>query len=42
MHPTLGAPKYVKPVIKEQKGKIHSNIIIVDFNTHFHQWIDEK
>ena len=37
----LGVPKYIKQRLADLKGEIDSNTIIVgDFNTHLHQWID--
>ena len=34
MHPTIGAPQYIRQTLKDIKGEIDSNTIIVgDFNT---------
>ena len=34
MHPTLGAPQYIRQTLTDIKGEIDSNLIIVgDFNT---------
>ena len=34
-------PKYIKQILTNIKEEIESNAIIVgDFNTHLHQWID--
>ena len=40
--PNIGAPQYVRQMLTSMKGKIHSNTIIVgDFNTHSHLWVDQ-
>ena len=32
--PNIGAPKYVKQILMDMLGQIHSNIVIIwDFNT---------
>ena len=34
MHPTLGAPQYIRQTLTDTRGKKYSNTIIVgDFNT---------
>ena len=36
------APQYVRQMLTSMKGEINSNTIIVgDFNTHSHLWIDQ-
>ena len=41
--PNIGAPKYIKQILTDIKGEIESNaIIIIDFNTHLHPWIDHQ
>ena len=39
--PTIGAPKYIKQILKEIKGELDSNRKTVDFNTHLHQWMTD-
>ena len=40
--PNIGAPQYVRQMLTSMKGEINSNTIIVgDFNTHSHPWIDQ-
>ena len=40
--PNIGAPHYVRQMLPSMKGEIKSNTVIVgDFNTHSHLWIDE-
>ena len=40
--PKLGAPQYVRQMLTRMKGEINNNTIIVgDFNTHSHLWIDQ-
>ena len=40
--PNTGAPQYVRQMLTSMKGEINNNTIIVgDFNTHSHLWIDE-
>ena len=37
------APQYVRQMLTSIKGEINSNTIIVgDFNTHSHLWIDQR
>ena len=31
--PNIGAPQYVKQMLKSMKGEINSNTIVEDFNT---------
>ena len=39
----IGAPQYVRQTLTDIKGEIGSDTIIVaDFNTHSHQWMDHK
>ena len=39
--PHIGAPQYVRQMLTSMKGEINNNTIIVgDFNTHSHLWID--
>ena len=41
--PNIGALQYVRQMLKSMKGEINSNTVIVgDFNTHSHLWIDQK
>ena len=36
------APQYVRQMLTSMKGEINNNTIIVgDFNTHSHLWIDQ-
>ena len=38
----IRAPQYIEQMLTNMKGEINSNIIIVgDFNTHSHLWIDQ-
>ena len=38
----IGALKYVRQMLTSMKGEISNNTIIVgDFNTHSHLWIDQ-
>ena len=40
--PYIRAPQYVRQMLTSMKGEINSNTIIVgDFNTHTHLWIDQ-
>ena len=40
--PNKGAPQYIRQMLTSIKGEINSNTIIVgDFNTHSHLWIDQ-
>ena len=40
--PNIGALQYVRQMLTSMKGEINSNTIIVgDFNTHSHLWIDQ-
>ena len=40
--PNIGAPQYVRKMLTSMKGEISNNTIIVgDFNTHSHLWIDQ-
>ena len=40
--PNIGAPQYVRQMLTSMKGEINSNTIIVgDFNTHSHLWLDQ-
>ena len=39
--PNIGALQYVRQMLTSMKGEINSNTIIVgDFNTHSHLWIE--
>ena len=41
--PNIGAPLYVRQMLTSMKGEININTIIVgDFNTHSHLWIDQR
>ena len=41
--PNIGAPQYIRQTLTDIKGDIDSNSIIVgDFNTPSHQWIDQQ
>ena len=38
----IGAPQYVRQMLTSMEGEINNNTIIVgDFNTHSHLWIDQ-
>ena len=38
----MGALQYVRQMLTSMKGEIKNNTIIVgDFNTHSHPWIDQ-
>ena len=38
----IGVPKYIMQMLTSMKGEINNNTIIVgDFNTHSHLWIDQ-
>ena len=40
--PDIGAPQYVRQMLASMKGEINNNTIIVgDFNTPSHLWIDQ-
>ena len=40
--PNIGAPQYVRQMLASMKGEINNNTIIVgDFNTPSHLWIDQ-
>ena len=40
--PNIGEPEYVRQMLTSMKGEINSNTIIVgDFNTPSHLWIDQ-
>ena len=40
--PNIRAPQYVRKMLTSMKGEISNNTIIVgDFNTHSHLWIDQ-
>ena len=40
--PNIGALQYVRQLLTSMKGEINNNTIIVgDFNTHSHLWIDQ-
>ena len=40
--PNIGAPQYVRQMLTSMKGEINNNTIIVgDFNTQSHLWIDQ-
>ena len=40
--PNIEAPQYVRQMLTSIKGEINSNTILVgDFNTHSHLWIDQ-
>ena len=40
--PNIGALQYVRQMLTSMKGEINNNTIIVgDFNTHSHLWIDQ-
>ena len=40
--PNIGAPQYARQMLTSMKGEINRNTIIVgDFNTHSHPWIDQ-
>ena len=41
--PNIGAPPYVRQMLTSMKGEINNNTIIIvgDFNTHSHLWIDQ-
>ena len=40
--PNIGALHYVRKMLTSMKGEINNNTIIVgDFNTHLHLWIDQ-
>ena len=38
----IGAPHYIRQTLTDIKGEIDSNTIMVDFNTHSHQWTDHQ
>ena len=41
--PNIEAPQYIRQTLADIKGEIDSNtIIVVDFNTHSHQWTDHQ
>ena len=40
--PNIEAPQYIRQMLTSMKGEINSNTIIVgDFNTHSHLWLDQ-
>ena len=40
--PNIGAPQYVRQMLTSMKGEINNSTIIVrDFNTPSHLWIDQ-
>ena len=40
--PNVGTTQYVRQMLTSMKGEINNNTIIVgDFNTHSHLWIDQ-
>ena len=40
--PSIGAAQYVRQMLTSMKGEINSNTIILgNFNTHSHLWIDQ-
>ena len=40
--PNTGAPQYVRQMLTSMKGEFNNNTIIVgNFNTHSHLWIDQ-
>ena len=40
--PNIGALQYLRQMLTSVKGEINSNTIIVgDFNTHSHLWVDQ-
>ena len=40
--PNIGAPQYLRQVLTSMKGEINNNTIIMgDFNTPSHLWIDQ-
>ena len=40
--PNIGAPHYVRQMLTSMKGELNSNTIIMgDFNTHSHIWIEQ-
>ena len=40
--PNIGAPQYIRQMLTNMKWEINNNTIIVgDFNTHSHLWIDQ-
>ena len=41
--PNIGAPQYIRQTVTDIKGETDSNtIVVVDFNTHSHQWTDHQ
>ena len=41
--PNIGVPQHMRQTLSDIKGEIDSNtIIVVDFNTHSHQWTDHQ
>ena len=41
--PNKGAPRYIRQILTDIKGEIHSNTIIVgDFTPHSYQWTDHQ
>ena len=41
--PSIGAPQYIRQMLRAIKGEIHGNTIIIgDFTPHFHQWTDHQ
>ena len=41
--PNIGTPLYIRQTVTDINGEIDSNtIIVVDFNTHSHQWTDHQ
>ena len=39
--PNIGAPQYVRQMLTSMKGEITNTIIVGDFNTPPHLWIDQ-
>ena len=40
--PNIGAPQHIRQMLTSMKGESNNNTIIVgDFNTYSHLWIDE-
>ena len=40
--PNIGTLQYIRQILTSMKGEINNNTIIVgDFNTHSHLWIDQ-
>ena len=39
--PNIGAPQYVRQMLKSMKGEINRNTIVGDFNIPLTLWIDQ-